>query len=348
MVGRNDLCPCGSGKKYKKCCLNKDKKNLILKQKMDFSQKYDMNITQKLYSYSRKERFYDEYLKAQERFYILKDDEINNKFLSFFNTYYLHDFITSTNKTMAILFYEENKNNLNVIEKNILREKIKSYISVYEIISIEEDKVVLKDLILNSETYVEDVNIFESLNVGELIIGRIAKVVEVNKFIDTILSISPKIKDVIIKDINNMYEKSKSIYKDMITFLIYNTNIFYKYIQQLIEPKVGEYLKSNKKDGNVDKSEKVKENSDNSCSVEELVKGNIEDEYLEVALTVWREYKNSNEKIKGNENGWASALEYYAKKEKGASVTQGEIAKKYKVSPSTLGKRYKEIKSISN
>jgi preprotein translocase subunit SecA len=22
-VGRNDLCPCGSGKKYKKCCLLK-------------------------------------------------------------------------------------------------------------------------------------------------------------------------------------------------------------------------------------------------------------------------------------------------------------------------------------
>ena len=23
-VGRNDLCPCGSGKKYKNCCLNKN------------------------------------------------------------------------------------------------------------------------------------------------------------------------------------------------------------------------------------------------------------------------------------------------------------------------------------
>ncbi|MCY7731099.1 SEC-C domain-containing protein [Aerococcus urinaeequi] len=23
-IGRNDPCPCGSGKKYKKCCLGKD------------------------------------------------------------------------------------------------------------------------------------------------------------------------------------------------------------------------------------------------------------------------------------------------------------------------------------
>jgi tetratricopeptide (TPR) repeat protein len=26
-IGRNDLCPCGSGKKYKKCCLAKDEEN---------------------------------------------------------------------------------------------------------------------------------------------------------------------------------------------------------------------------------------------------------------------------------------------------------------------------------
>jgi len=26
-VGRNDPCPCGSGKKYKKCCLNKSNGN---------------------------------------------------------------------------------------------------------------------------------------------------------------------------------------------------------------------------------------------------------------------------------------------------------------------------------
>jgi preprotein translocase subunit SecA len=25
-VGRNDPCPCGSGKKYKKCCLGKDER----------------------------------------------------------------------------------------------------------------------------------------------------------------------------------------------------------------------------------------------------------------------------------------------------------------------------------
>ncbi len=30
-VGRNDPCPCGSGKKYKKCCLAKDEEEARLK-----------------------------------------------------------------------------------------------------------------------------------------------------------------------------------------------------------------------------------------------------------------------------------------------------------------------------
>lgn len=27
-IGRNQMCPCGSGKKYKKCCLNTDKEKM--------------------------------------------------------------------------------------------------------------------------------------------------------------------------------------------------------------------------------------------------------------------------------------------------------------------------------
>jgi len=33
-IGRNELCPCGSGKKYKKCCLIKERENLIRQQEM--------------------------------------------------------------------------------------------------------------------------------------------------------------------------------------------------------------------------------------------------------------------------------------------------------------------------
>jgi len=34
MIGRNDLCPCGSGKKYKKCCMNKEQLNNVFQEIM--------------------------------------------------------------------------------------------------------------------------------------------------------------------------------------------------------------------------------------------------------------------------------------------------------------------------
>ena len=48
--------------------------------------------------------------------------------------------------------------------------------------------------------------------------------------------------------------------------------------------------------------------------------------------------------IKGSENGWAAAVEYYIKKDAGEAITQAQISKKYEISPSTLGKRYKELR----
>ena len=38
-VGRNDLCPCGSGKKYKHCCLGKEKHIYRLKDDPTYSNK---------------------------------------------------------------------------------------------------------------------------------------------------------------------------------------------------------------------------------------------------------------------------------------------------------------------
>jgi hypothetical protein len=34
MVGRNEPCPCGSGRKYKKCCLSKHEEEELLRQRL--------------------------------------------------------------------------------------------------------------------------------------------------------------------------------------------------------------------------------------------------------------------------------------------------------------------------
>ena len=44
IVGRNDLCPCGSGKKYKKCCLQKENVTQIQEYKIErfYQQKHKL------------------------------------------------------------------------------------------------------------------------------------------------------------------------------------------------------------------------------------------------------------------------------------------------------------------
>ena len=52
MIGRNDLCHCGSGKKYKKCCLQNDSKIKSTNIKLENAQTIYSNLYHKIYNYS--------------------------------------------------------------------------------------------------------------------------------------------------------------------------------------------------------------------------------------------------------------------------------------------------------
>ena len=345
MLGRNELCSCGSGKKYKKCCLNKDMVVERANRKIGLSQQDYVDLYSKLHEYSRQSKFYDEYLKAKEMFYILDDEQLNKKFDKFFNTYYIQDHIMADNKVITAAFYEENKHNLNKVEINILKNLFESYVSLYEISEIQDGKVFLNDILLKDTVCVEDISLLQDLKLGDIVIARIVNVNGVSILLDTTVSISQTIRNVICNDIEYFYNQYIDVYKNMKTFLLYHTHILYKYIQQLLEPKVGECLKSRKSEVAITQEIDDKD-VENKCKISELLNNNIEKEYLEVAMDTWKKLKNINSNIKGSESGWASAIEYFIKKEKGESTTQNQIAQKYNISPSTLGKRYKDLKSI--
>ena len=53
-IGRNDMCPCGSGLKYKKCCLRKSKDQLAFEAYVDAQKKADRAGRVKECSHPRK------------------------------------------------------------------------------------------------------------------------------------------------------------------------------------------------------------------------------------------------------------------------------------------------------
>ncbi|MGL5714799.1 MAG: SEC-C metal-binding domain-containing protein [Paraclostridium sp.] len=344
MLGRNELCPCGSGKKYKRCCLNKDVVTERAGRKIVLSQKQYSQLYSKLYEYSRQPKFEEEYKKAQDMFYILENENINKKFESFFNTYFIQDHIMENKKVITVEFFEENKYNLNKFEIDILKSLFESFVSVYEIKEKLEDKILLLDCLTNKEIYTEDINLLSGFKKGDCIIARIVEVDGSHLLLDVTVSISSSIKDIIVNDIEHFYKQYEDLYNDMKTFLIYHTHILYKYVQQLLDPQIAEHLK-NQKVENDKKKETVSESvCEDECKVTSLLKMQIEDETLDKCLEFWNEYKSKNTEIKGSENGWAAAVEYHVRKENGQSVTQSQISKKYDISPSTLGKRHKDLK----
>lgn len=344
MLGRNELCPCGSGMKYKKCCLNKDIVSERVGRKVNYSQKQYSDLYTKIYEYSRQDKFKDEYEKAKEMFYIVEDDSINQKFERFFNTYFIQDHIMESKKVLTVEFYEENNDNMTTSDVEVLRNLFESYVSVYEVKEKQSGKVLLTNCLTNEEVYTEDINLLKDFKVGSCIIARMVNIDGVSILIDVTISISESVKDVIVNDIIHLFKQYEDLYKDIKTFLIHHTHIMYKYIQQLLDPSIAEYLKNQKEDKMDQVEKEVEVSLEDDCKVSAMLRKNVEEEYLKSCIDFWNEFKQSNGEVKGSENGWAAAVEYHIKKVNGKTITQAQISKKYEISPSTLGKRYKDLK----
>ena len=124
--------------------------------------------------------------------------------------------------------------------------------------------------------------------------------------------------------------------------LIYNSDLIYKFAQQIIlndESYIVTPLSFNMDNINSNKSD-----CEQNQNIYDILKNNIEEKYLQKGLDLWKEYSKSNKSIKGSENGWAAAVEYYIKKDAGETITQAQVSEKYEISPRTLGKRYKQLR----
>jgi len=348
LLGRNDLCPCKSGKKYKKCCLNKDVVSERAGRKVGLSQKQYSGLYTKIQEYAKQDKFKEEYEKAKEMFYILEDEATNEKFERFFNTYFVQDHIMESKKVMTVEFYEDNRDNLNTKEVEILRNLFESYVGIYEVKDVLDGKILLKDCLTEKEVYTEDVNLLKDFKIGSCMIARIVSIEDTSILIDVTISISSSVKDVICNDIISLFNQYEDLYKDMKTFLIHHTHILYKYMQQLLDPSIAEYLKQ-QKEAKMDKAAQEvaltqEDENEDECKVCLVLRQNVEKEHIDSCIAFWNEYKQANGDVKGSENGWGAAVEYHIKKVAGENITQAQISKKYEISPSTLGKRYKDLK----
>lgn len=345
MLKRNDKCYCGSGKKYKKCCMNKDskidvqelnnqamdsKKDRIDKVYTDVISKVSVNLEEMINNDTKLKAIESE---ARSNFF---DGTLENNLIAnrFFSSYFLYDFPMSANVTAAA--YIANEKKFKESEKKVIDNCIHSYPSVFEIDSVEGRSVVLKDVFTNRKYNTLDAKILGEFNIGDFLMGRPVLVEDTFVLIDLTVKIQEETKKIIFDSIMEAYEKSKTHGISIDYFVMLNSLFFYKYMLQLLE--YNNYS---------DNDEEVEvETTEEESAMLALIGEKVEEaEVLAGMKEIWAKVEAATE-ITGSETGWAAGLEYYYKKANKISATQKSIAETYGVSTSTLAKRNKEITAI--
>ncbi|WAW15313.1 SEC-C domain-containing protein [Peptostreptococcus equinus] len=358
MLNRNDLCHCGSGKKYKKCCMEKDKLNKVdelnnkalQSKKNKIDKKYSQTILKLSQSLENLIQSDEKFAKMEEdaREYLFNGVKIKNVAANrFFASYFSYDFYVDNYNTPAIYAIKHGK--FKEDEKRIVYSCVNSYPSLFEIAEIGEREVDIKDVITGKVYKTLDENILGDFKTGDYLLGRPVNIDGIYILIDLTIRIHEETKDIIYNAIMDAYEKNKENIADIEYFISINAVFFYKYMLQLLQLSdyQDEEMEKNIEEMGIDENTvNVEHNESDDNKLVILLEENIKDkDTLNEIMKLWSRV-NEDITVNNTEAGWASALEYNYKKSIGESVTQANIATKYGVSVSTLAKRNKEITSI--
>jgi len=189
-TGRNDPCPCGSGKKYKHCCLSNTPVSISSPMPSDspWSRQRDASdrITGGLLRVAKRE-FGEQILDAWEDFNQVPIPEPMEKLpheISIFNPYLIFEWDpdrpvrrrTTKPKAGAIArsYMQQNGNRLSELELLLLEQAISRPVSFYEVIRSDPGRtVVLRDLLIGEETLVEEHSASKMMRPGDLAYGQI-------------------------------------------------------------------------------------------------------------------------------------------------------------------------------
>lgn len=175
-VGRNDPCPCGSGKKYKNCCLKKDRAQHLRESAWH---RQEQVTVEKLLAFAQRPAYQRQLSVAFDLFWngrygvegwnLLEQREISR-----FLDWYIQDYRLEQSKKRVIdLFLEEMGATLLPDELERVRVWSKSYISLYRITSVQPDVISLLDVFQGTEETSGGDSLGQLGLVGDLLLGRL-------------------------------------------------------------------------------------------------------------------------------------------------------------------------------
>ncbi len=194
-VGRNEPCPCGSGKKYKKCC--QDIMDLDISSIDPFSRHNEIVTSMKM----KLDNYYQGEIKKYRReaqvFFMSHavEDLLPRDQETIFSDYLWFDFHPSpTLTTWGMKYLDTHGEFLNPHLRKGLEVLSASYLSVYQLTGVETGRILLRDLFLHKDYTATTPEALE-LETGQediLILGRLLPFDDINIFSGMVLALSSK------------------------------------------------------------------------------------------------------------------------------------------------------------
>ena len=215
-IGRNEPCPCGSGKKYKKCCMAKE--NVIDLQAYRES-RAEEGLRGEILKFATGQRFSDEMVEAFS-FYnkggieqtLLKQNPLENiRFLDWF----IHEHkLAKEDKPVIMLFGDLRAKNLDEDQRKLLEEWQQSFLGAFEVISVEDDVLRLTDIFTDAEHHIEDASASEEVETGEIIVARMTSSWGKKKLGGAPIILSPEKKQKLADAINAQFGEYRQEHPD--------------------------------------------------------------------------------------------------------------------------------------
>ena len=185
-VGRNDPCPCGSGKKYKHCCLRNE--TATKSEAISRDRTWD-TMMGKLVEFSREARFRQDLESAFDLFWnksytAEQTDSLDPMQIMTFLDWYAHDYRTvEDGRRVVEIFLAERGSSLSEQELELLEGAMGSLVSAHEVSAVEEGKnIALLDVFQDLEYEMEHTPSLQGIKVGQLLVGRLVVVGDFRRF----------------------------------------------------------------------------------------------------------------------------------------------------------------------
>jgi len=196
MAGRNDPCPCGSGLKFKRCCLRKEEaagtytsgeRDSALGKLMRFSARSEFNDKHR----AALELFWGDWLSEEpdeELNQVMDSEQVNLAYHSWF----VFDFNLGESRTLLDLFLEREGERLSSRERRYLEGMRGSHLRLYEVLDVKPDEgIEIRDLWEDKRMWVPERLATRQLVAWDVIAARVGRGAEGEVVFETVPHVYP-------------------------------------------------------------------------------------------------------------------------------------------------------------